>query len=159
REPQKNPQSKGLFPAGSGIGGLALHPTEGWLACDTGENTTEFLSADTLQPVRPGLAQGGSCYRFFPDRSCLVSAAGDLIRFLNPGTGEVLRTLQPPESDKGPISGLTFNPEGTLLATAWEENKHVKLWEVANGRLVADLFVGGGTVKNAFSPDGRTLAV
>ena len=43
--------------------------------------------------------------------------------------------------------------------SASSETKHVKLWEVAGGRLLADWFVGSGPVQAAFAPDGRTLAV
>jgi hypothetical protein len=46
-----------------------------------------------------------------------------------------------------------------LLLTTAQKTQHVRLWRVADGRLLADLFIGGGTLKSAFSPNGRTLAV
>jgi WD40 repeat protein len=150
-----------VYQAGSEIGGLAMHPAEGWLTCSAG-GTTAFLSPDTLQPLRPALGRGMGKMHFSPDGFSLLFELGGVIQFLNLHNDQILRQLRAPESDQshdGPLSALALSPDGALLASASEDTKHVKLWEVASGRLPADLFVGSGTVKAAFSPDGRTLAV
>src|SRR5262249_36612094 len=55
-----------------------------------------------------------------------------------------------------------FSPDGSLLisACAAEEDRDVKVWEMAGGRLLATLGVGSrGPLTVAVSPDGGTLAV
>jgi WD40 repeat protein len=63
-------------------------------------------------------------------------------------------------------NGVTFSPDGRLLAT-WSEDPfgssvtdHVKVWDVATGRAVATLQSGRPVAAGsaAFAPDGRTLA-
>jgi WD40 repeat protein len=158
----KDQKPEKVYQAGGEILGLAVHPGEGFLACGTDENKIHFLSGDTLQPLRPAPAREARNCLFSPDGSCLLFDADFLIHFLNLRGDQVLRSLRAPGSDKahdGHISSLILSPDGTLLLSASGETKHIRLWEVASGRLLADLFVGGGTVKPAFSPDGRTLAV
>jgi|SRR6516165_2020628 WD40 repeat protein len=56
------------------------------------------------------------------------------------------------------VYGLTFNPEGNLLATAGFDNL-VKLWEFPAGKELRSLAGHTGPVYSvAFSPDGKTLA-
>lgn len=65
-----------------------------------------------------------------------------------------------------PMDGRAFSPDGRLLVD-WAENPlgrsrmdHVHVWDVATGRLVANLTAGPrpGATNVAFAPDGRTLA-
>lgn len=51
------------------------------------------------------------------------------------------------------ISGVTFSPDGRLLASAADK---VRLWDVVTGDLRAIVEHGAESV--AFSPDGRLLA-
>jgi serine/threonine protein kinase/WD40 repeat protein len=142
--------------------GLAVHPTEGWLACATDDGKTHFLAPDTLQPLRPPLACGCKLCEVAPEGSSLAFAAGNRIEFLNLRRDERQRRLDARDSDgaeDGRITDLAFSPDGALLLSASEDSKHVKLWERAGGRLVADLSVGDGAGKAVFSPDGRSLAV
>jgi WD40 repeat protein len=63
-------------------------------------------------------------------------------------------------ADTRNITDFAFTPDGALLASASESSRHVKLWDVAGGRLAADLVAGdGGSLRIAFRPGGRTLAV
>ncbi len=62
-------------------------------------------------------------------------------------------------SHQGQIAHLEFNADDSLLVSS-AGDRFVKLWEMASGRLVAKLFVGGtGNVFAAFDPTGRYLAV
>src|SRR2546423_3654073 len=66
-------------------------------------------------------------------------------------------------------TGLTYSPDGRLLATTTFFSSQVKLWEVATGRELRTLAGAGGTGSSlfqmlsgvtalAFSRDGRLLA-
>ena len=56
--------------------------------------------------------------------------------------------------------GMSFSPDGKLLATAGYGTK-AKVWSVSTGKLLRSLDVGPtqGGLTVAFSPDGKTLAV
>ena len=69
----------------------------------------------------------------------------------------------------GGAYGLTYSPDGRLLATTTFESNQIKLWDVATGRELRTLAIGGGTgglfgvsltgvTAVAFSRDGRLLA-
>jgi serine/threonine protein kinase/WD40 repeat protein len=83
------------------------------------------------------------------------------------GTVPVLQPLVSPgggRADTDDITDVGFSPDGALLATASEWSRHVKIWDVAGGRLVTDVVpdvVSGvpDSMRIAFHPDGRTLAV
>jgi WD40 repeat protein len=160
-KPQKDPRPDRVSQEWGRLLGLAVHPVQGWVACSA-LGADACLSPDTLQPLRPTVDRGMGQIQFAPDGLSLVYEADGVIHFLNLTNNQVLRQLQAPASAKshdGVISALALNRDGTLLVSASQATKHVRLWEVAGGRLLADLFVGGGTVRPAFAPDGRTLAV
>src|SRR5262249_23945530 len=140
--------------------GLAVAPDRS-LACATDAPGIDFLCGKTLQPVRPPLPHLARNCLFSADGSCLLFHADGLVCCLNLQTEQVLRTLRKAESEQacdGDVAGLALGAEGALLAASGGR-KNVRLWETASGRLLADLFVGGGTVRTAFAPDGRSLAV
>jgi WD40 repeat protein len=72
-------------------------------------------------------------------------------------TGQLLRQLK--GHDKV-VTLLTFSPNGQELASAIEEG-HVKFWEVATGKEVANWTLGSFMQLNglAYSPDRKTVAV
>jgi WD40 repeat protein/serine/threonine protein kinase len=64
-----------------------------------------------------------------------------------------------------PVHCLRFSPDGRLLATGASDGKQpdraaeIKVWDAADGSLLAALPVRGRLFALAFSPDGRWLAV
>lgn len=71
--------------------------------------------------------------------------------------GEYQRTQQIPTVKHGPITGVAFSPDGTVLASAsWDST--VKLWEVATRTELQTLQHESGALCVAFSPDGSILA-
>jgi WD40 repeat protein len=69
------------------------------------------------------------------------------------------RTLAVLGTDEQKLDTLTYSPDGALLVGTAPQTNHVKVWEVAGGRLVADLAAGADLVRAAFHPDGRRLAI
>ncbi|HZY87338.1 MAG TPA: hypothetical protein VFE78_21055, partial [Gemmataceae bacterium] len=57
------------------------------------------------------------------------------------------------------LVGLTFSPDGKVLASAAVGESDVRLWEAATGKRLSPTAAPGGAVRRlAFSPDGRRLA-
>ncbi|MEJ7616205.1 MAG: hypothetical protein WKF30_04360 [Pyrinomonadaceae bacterium] len=56
-------------------------------------------------------------------------------------------------------TSTTISPDGRIMATGSNDDKTVKLWDVASGRELATLHGHAGPIQSlAFSPDGRRLA-
>ncbi len=59
---------------------------------------------------------------------------------------------------RGPVDGLAFHPEGTLVATACRDGT-ARLWDAGTGLAIGPPLEHRGAVHGvAFSPDGRRLA-
>jgi WD40 repeat protein len=142
---------------------VAVHPLDGSVACRTEDFQIHWLSSDTLQTQGPPVAwKKGFRLHFSPDGSGLTSFEEGTVRLDSVEDGLTLWRLRLPDNDRvedGDLSGLVFSPTGTLLLTASEQTRHAKVWELASGRLIADLLVDGGPVNAAFAPDGRSLAL
>ena len=92
---------------------------------------------------------------FSPDGSTLASANSTDVKFWEPSTGRVLRTLS--SGSKVPAS-VVFSPDGSGLASGgagtidlWDTKSYDKLFTLA-GHSDDEMF------PLAFSPDGRWLA-
>ncbi len=61
------------------------------------------------------------------------------------------------------VDGLAFSPDSSLLASACggDDDRTLKIWEVASGRLLTSVNIGGvaNELRLAFHPDGRALYV
>jgi WD40 repeat protein len=62
-------------------------------------------------------------------------------------------------ADENTITDLVVSPDGTLVAATAMHAGHLKLWDLAGGRLLASRNMAEGTLEMAFRPDGRQLAV
>jgi WD40 repeat protein len=58
----------------------------------------------------------------------------------------------------GPVQGLAYSPDGTLLASAGTINRTAMVWDTASGELLHTVETDQEIWKVAFSPDGRLLA-
>src|SRR5262249_18037396 len=76
------------------------------------------------------------------------------IAIWKPDSGSLLRSLAP---DAGPIHNVAWKPDGALLASA-SNDKAVRIWNPATGRLVRVIRSPSLARAVAWSPDGGTLA-
>jgi WD40 repeat protein len=92
---------------------------------------------------------------FTPDGESLLLAADSRIEVVDPATGEVRRTIA---THPSAIRSVAISPDGRTVATTTTSETVVRLWNLADGALVARLTghtVGLNEVQ--FSPDGRFL--
>jgi WD40 repeat protein len=136
---------------------LAVSPAGDWVACPE-QGRVRFLACATLGPNRRSpLTVPGGRLAVAPDGRMLAVAEEDVVRLLDLDGGRVVRVLGEPGD--GVIDRLAFSPDGALLVSTTRDTDHVRLWEVAGGRLVADLAAGADPARAAFHPNGRALAV
>src|SRR5205823_5615081 len=85
-------------------------------------------------------------------------ASGDeagALRLWDVSTGREVRKI----SHTGAVRGVTFSPDGRLLASASPvPDQPVSLWDPATGKLLRSLRPGRSPCCVAFSPDGRNVA-
>jgi WD40 repeat protein len=145
--------------------GIALHPGGHILACSNKDEIL-FLDADTLRELdnRPRVSVNDHalftiCYT--PNGGSLVVQAdqgmifqlGSVRRsFADPGTGNAHR---------GSLRQMEFSPDGGLFfsSSESEEDRTLKIWEVASGRLLTTQVVGeSGPLAFAVHPQGKLVA-
>jgi WD40 repeat protein len=83
-----------------------------------------------------------------------VESGTGLVLVLNPKSREIRCCL---EGHSGPITHMTFSPDGRTLATA-SDDRTVRFWDPATGQERLTLRVDKSLARLAFTPDGRTLA-
>jgi WD40 repeat protein/transcriptional regulator with XRE-family HTH domain len=155
-----------------GVNGVAFSP-DGTLATADADGTVKLWNTATRQEIGAPLPadtspQGGvNGVAFSPDGTLLASAyGGGIVGLSNPDTEEgphapiFADPASEPSGQHPGVSGVAFNPHGTLLAGG---DGTVQLWDPATGReagapLQAGNVVGANAVGVAFSPDGTLLA-
>jgi WD40 repeat protein/tRNA A-37 threonylcarbamoyl transferase component Bud32 len=131
-----------------------------------GGGRVRFLSADTLRPAGPPLEAPAGVLRVMPGGHTLLLGAGGGLSLTPARPGRVApeRTLAGPEGARGheaTVTSTDVSPDGALVLSGSRADDHLRLWEAAGGRLVADLPAGvpGIALGAAFAPDGRSFAV
>jgi WD40 repeat protein len=149
---------------GPNTGGLAASPRGDYVVrCGPGQ--VEWLNQETLRPCRQPFARGADRAAFSPDGRLLALSGQGLLLLVDTATGAVVEQLSDPgtgTAHEGWIGQVAFNNTGSLLLSACgsDADRRVRLWDVANGRLLLSLPAGGTyTLDAAFRPDGRGLAV
>jgi serine/threonine protein kinase/WD40 repeat protein len=141
-----------------------LSPTGDALACCR-HGRIAVLNPDDLTSLVPDLPLSGHRLAFSPDGRLLMVESDDRLLIFDRETGRIARQLRDPESLRphdSCIDHMSFSPDGSLLATGChaDNDRKVKLWDMASGRLVSTLHVPGhGPLCPVFAPNSRRLVV
>jgi serine/threonine protein kinase/WD40 repeat protein len=142
---------------------LARGPDGKSLACVL-PGKIEFLNPEDLEPCRKPFICDTHRICFSPDGQFLAQVlSGSRIRLdsLEPGgTSPVFLDPLLQRAHEGSIDHLAFNATGSVLLSASLSGNEriVKLWETASGRLLATRTLGStGLFGVAWTPDGRSL--
>ncbi len=91
---------------------------------------------------------------FGPDGKTLLSV-GAAVGLWALTTGEIIRWFEAPAAVVSPLF-LAISPNGSFLAAAYND-RTIRLWDVATGKIIRQLDDSGLVCPNAFSTDGKSL--
>ena len=160
-------------PGGGGVDAVAFSPGGRTLAAGDGDGRTYLWDVATghltATLADPG-SSGVDAVAFSPGGRTLAAGDGDGRTYLwDVAAGHLTATLADPGG--GGVAAVAFSPDGRFLAAGGDDGDYygssTYLWDVATGQLTATLANPGGGLygdendvdAEAFSPDGRTLAV
>jgi WD40 repeat protein len=93
---------------------------------------------------------------FSPDSTLLASGSGTEAQIWRVADGTLLHRLT---SHKNEVMGVSFSPDGQLLASVSNWGGDVRIWQVSDGTLLRTSQGHTGLVTEVvFSPDGQVLA-
>jgi hypothetical protein len=119
--------------------------------CSTSDTCTFQVPADgTSTPAPPTLPQGAV---MSPDRKMFAVASGNIVRITNVQTGNVIGEMK---VHSGRVLAIAFSPDGKFIATA-SEDKTVRLWDLANLRVMGPFEHNGAVSSVSFSQDGKII--
>jgi WD40 repeat protein len=123
-------------------------------------NSPQSPRASASSPELPTILENGYGVRSVaysrPDGKILASNYGSQIRLSEPPLPSAPVKELTGHTDW--VNSLAFSPDGSILASG-SNDKSVRLWNVADGRLLYKLTGHTNTVRSvAFSPDGTTVA-
>jgi WD40 repeat protein len=95
---------------------------------------------------------------FSPDGRRIVTTSSDYtVRIWDAESGQERSILD--RARIGAMVGVTFSPDGRLIATAQANNATVRIWDADTGRQIRELVPAqlGVPMGSAFTPDGRRI--
>src|SRR5262249_32954793 len=134
---------------------VAFSPDGKWVASGSGIGVIRIWETGTGKELRHfGSGDQGkvNAVAFSPDGTLLASANSDKsVRLWEVRTGNEVRRLT---GHGAQVYAVAFSPQGTTLAAGSEG---LRLWEVASGKLQAQLGGKWTVTAVAFTPDGQRL--
>jgi WD40 repeat protein/class 3 adenylate cyclase len=92
--------------------------------------------------------------QFSQDGSMLATSGDDgALRVWDPGSGELIATVQ----GAGPVLGVSFDADGSLVAASWVEGPMIRIARPATGEVVRTIDPPGLPIDTALSPDGERI--
>jgi WD40 repeat protein len=144
---------------------LAFAPDGRTVATGNREGTVwlwDAVNGERVSELHEPDAGWVSALAYAPDGQLLAAGHFDcIVRLWQVGEGRLLHTLER-QGYACMASGLAFSPDGRHLAGAGAQvgpDFVARVWQVADGSLVADLPLSAESTDVAFSPDGQILAV
>ncbi len=126
-----------------------------------GDRRPSRIDPTTLKTIETFPVEGVDTIAVSPEARFLVVAKGSELELVSvAGKGTIRRLFDPviDQAHSGPISRIYYTENGARILSVCDQNnrREIKLWEVANGRLIAMLDPGGvTTLQVAVRPDGR----
>ena len=137
---------------------FSFSPDGKTLATGSVDRTVKLWDISTGKQIRTILGHGAwvSSVHWSADGRFLMSGDRDgLIKLWNMDAKEVPVW---PEQKAISLSATTFTPENELLAIGHASDRSLKLWNLTNGRVMADLGTAGTVMSATFSKDAALVA-
>lgn len=137
---------------------LAISPDGARLASGAADNTIIVWDLNTYEVIHTLIGHNHSVLSvaISPDGKTLASASADTsIKLWDLESGTEIRTL---EANCGLVFAVRFHPSGQMLASVHEQDKSVKFWHPATGKLIRTMSTEVEIVSATVSPDWTTLA-
>lgn len=158
-------KQSGTFTSPRAVDDVAALPDGGIVA--TTHSKVMFLNPTTLaSTAEPMEVDGANLFTVRPDGMALALKMGRRVGIVAlPQKPSFVRLLRDPLSDnlsESYLGELQFSPDRVLLVTSAhsDDDRRLKIWDTANGRLQGTLFVPGtGDISPCFSADGQRLAI
>lgn len=149
---------------------IAAPPFSHWFVSASADRTARLWSTDSVQPLRIFAGHYGDvdCVRFHPNAMYIATGSSDRsVRIWDVNSGACVRVFggtgspfvgTPAGPHDAPVLTVEFSPNGRFLASA-DALGVVKLWDIAEGRLVRTLSSKTATpvFSLSFCQDSQTL--